>query len=228
MKKDDAYPFEEERLRAAAERVAGSLLDALPEEAELPPLPETLRKRMEASLLRRQARDRRLGLLRAAAAVLAVVVALAGLTFATDTEARADFRRWISRLRGEDTVYQYYGPAHEEPLPELTFGWLPEGCVLSEVIQEENSRRVIYENEHTSDYVNLLYGYMEDGLESTVTAQNGVPVSVGGKDGWYYPAEQGTSALGWFDDEAGIYYGMMANLDLKTMLRIAENLRPAG
>ena len=226
------FPFSDEELKKAAGLVAESMLGALPERIDPPhAFSEAFQAKMEKLMHKQKVRRARLRFLRGAAAVLAVILVMAGVWLATDTDAWADLQRWFRHISGTDVIYGYAGPAPSEPLPEYEMGWLPEGYVFSFELEEIPglARRIAYEKEG-QDILYFAYGYMSEEYESTVTGDGPADferVTVAGMEGdLHYTEGMGSNVLTWFDEEAGIHFALQTNLSKLAMLKIAENVRP--
>ena len=226
------FPFSDEELKKAAGLVQDSLLSSLPEEPGLPHIfSQAFEEKMDRLLLKEKARRTRRRFRRSAAAVLAVILTVSAVWLATDAEAWAGFQRWIRHISGTDVIYEYFGQTPAEPLPEYEITWLPEGYVFSFEMEERPglAMRVAYENPG-KDHLYFTYGYMSEDNESTVTGDGPAefePVTVAGMEGdLYYNEGPGSNVLGWFDEEAGIHFGLQTNLDRETMFRIAESVQP--
>ncbi len=234
MKKEDNFPFSDRELEQAAEQLGRAMLDALPEADEPPHVfSESFEKKMDALLRKERTRQAGLRWVRGVAAVLAVALILSGTWLLTDTEARADFRRWYRNAIGGDTVYRYYGAEHGEALPALEPGYLPEDYRYQKSLAETDySMRLIYQSDEDGTFLFIVYGFMDEATEGTVTsdfATYGETVPVAGTVGDFYPgSDGGSSVLVWFDEEAGIQFSIQANRDLETIVKVAEGLRPAS
>lgn len=229
MNKKETFPFSDRELSEAAAQVAEAMLSALPEDSGQPhDFSAAFTEKMDA--LREKDRVRRTWrrAVRTVAAVLAVVLCLSGVWLATDTEARADFRRWFRTVTGEETRYSHYGTDHGEALPELSLDWLPEDYVYQESIPERYSLRLVYRSVRDRTWLFLVYGFMDENVSYTVTSPEWVQVPMSGGTADFYPGENGgSSVLVWFDEELGIDLSLQANRDLETMLKIAEGVRLA-
>lgn len=230
MKTEDGFPFTDRELEQAAGQVARSMLDALPEEPEPHVFSGEFEAKMDGLFRRERVRRVRLRRLRDLAAVLAVALVLASTWLATDTQARADFRRWYRSVVGGDTEYRYYGAEHGEELPALEPGFLPEDYrYLGSLAETDYSMRLMYQSDTDGSYLFILYGFMYEGNVGTVTSDFdvvGETVPVAGTAGDFYRgSDGGSSVLVWFDEEAGLQFSIQANRDLETIVKIAENLQ---
>lgn len=227
------FPFSDEELKKAAGLVYESMLNSLPAKVEQPhTFSEAFEEKIDRLYAKQKARRSRHRFLRSAAAILAVVLIVTGVWLSTDTDAWADFRQWIRKVAGSNSIiYQYYGPSASEALPEYEITWLPEGYVFAFEIDEipGMSKRIAYENDG-KDMLFFIYGFMSEGQETTIIIGDSVvceSVTVAGKVGdIYYSDDGGSNVLNWFDNEAGISFGLQTNLGKEVMLRIAESITP--
>lgn len=230
-RKTDEFPFSEDALRTAAEQVGRSLLSSQTEGAEPPHVfSEGFEAEMDRLLRRRRTRELRQRLLRGTAAVLAALLILSGTWLLTDNQARADFLLWTKEIFGADVVYHFAGPERDGDLPAYTFGWTPEGYTYVKTIPDGPSVRRVFHSEQDG-YLFLLYGPLSEGFQVTESSDipmDPEPVRVSGWEGEFYAGGgEGSSALLWADEEAGIVFTIQANLDRETILKIAEQVVPA-
>ena len=110
--------FDDNDLKAAAQLVAGSMLDSLPSRAECEhEFSDDFTAKMD-KLLHRQKRRRVWHTVMRYAAVLVITATLAlGAVMAASPTARAAVLKWARELVEGNMVYHFYTEAPEETLP---------------------------------------------------------------------------------------------------------------
>lgn len=187
---------------------------------------ESLRRRVRRrESLRRCARG-------AVAAVLALVLCTAAW-LAVDTDARAGFFGWVREACENTIIYRFTGShAPGTVLPQVEFGWLPEG--YEEVQSDGNNTQqgFVYldQNDSRQGFI-FQYFFSQQGSQSQYffndTEYTQKSVKVSGKDAVLYLCTDGseTNELIWIDDERGIVFELSSYLDEDVMLHIAESIK---
>ena len=222
--------FDDNDLKAAAQLVAGSMLDSLPSRAECEhEFSDDFTAKMD-KLLHRQKRRRVWHTVMRYAAVLVITATLAlGAVMAASPTARADVLKWARELVGGNMVYHFYTEAPEETLPLYGLGWIPEGFEETDVLYIDIYYKAIYINPKTDQLFVFEYDYMdigtvpmvipEDDLNLEKTKINGMPA-----DFYQAPKDEDTNILFIFDEESNICFTISASIDRDTMFKIAEHI----
>lgn len=232
MRRRTEKVFTDQDLVVAAGIVRQSMLDALPE-------PEACTHEFSAQFQEKMkrlfAKDRTLNafatIRRFAAAVILLFLLGAAAVLAVDTEARANFFDWVRKLYENSIVYEFFGGAPEEGLPDYELGWVPEGYEAVDVYRDEMMYSAIYMKVDDPDAV-FVFEYRLVHPE-TVTEFIGdmskyecYQVKVNGITADYYHAlvETETNHLIWFDENMQIQFSFDGYLDEADMLHMAEEL----
>lgn len=161
------------------------------------------------------------------AAVILLFVSLSfGFVMLFSSTARAAVERWVVEWYQTHIVYRYFGKAENLPRYELT--GLPNGFSELERMEEPTFTDVIYGNE-SGELISFTYTVLKQG-GATVFVPNGDTVSdvtVGKNQGTLFIPQdsENMTKLTWIDDEAGVQFTIVAELDELNMIRLAESLQ---
>lgn len=160
-------------------------------------------------------------------AVILLFVSLSfGLVMLFSSTARAAVERWVVEWYQTHIVYRYFGKAENLPRYELT--GLPNGFSELERMEEPTFTDVIYGNK-SGELISFTYTVLKQG-GATVFVPNGDTVSevtIGKNQGTLFIPQdpENMTKLTWIDDEAGVQFTIVADLDELNMIRLAESLR---
>ena len=125
-------------------------------------------------------------------------------------------------------VYRYFGEQPAESMQHYELTKLSEGYTETDRIETDISGSVLYEN-GLGGIICFDYNYMQQGgagvfdpYESDV-----IEIKVNGIDGLLFVPHdpEGMLTVTWIDERANVQFRIFANLDEKTTMRIAENVR---
>lgn len=222
--------FDDNDLKAAAQLVAGSMLDSLPSRAECEhEFSDDFTAKMD-KLLHRQKRRRVWHTVMRYAAVLVITATLAlGAVMAASPTARAAVLKWARELVEGNMVYHFYTEAPEETLPLYGLGWISEGFEETDVLYIDIYYKAIYINPKTDQLFVFEYDYMDDGTVPMVIPEDDINLEktkINGMPADFYqaPNDEDTNGLFIFDEENNICFTVLSTLDRDTMFRIAEHI----
>lgn len=222
--------FDDNDLKAAAQLVAGSMLDSLPSRAECEhAFSDDFTAKMD-KLLHRQKRRRVWHTVMRYAAVLVITATLAlGAVMAASPTARAAVLKWARELVEGNMVYHFYTEAPEETLPLYGLGWIPEGFEETDVLYIDIYYKAIYINPKTDQLFVFEYDYMDDGTVPMVIPEDDINLEktkINGMPADFYqaPKDEDTNILFIFDEESNICFTISASIDRDTMFKIAEHI----
>lgn len=220
----------EDKLRQAAKEYERVLLDSLPnpEECEASFSPAFERK------MRRLIRQTKHPLgywLRRSAAVFLLVLLCAGGLLTGSAEARTAFVGWIREVHETYFSYRYTGP--NAKVPENTAflpAWIPEGYEIVSESHTDMDATVLYQNQ-AGELAMFTYSMNTDSIDlkitgNTVECQH-VLVGSSSADLYIDPVEENNMAvLVWADDKVGATFGISAEFDADSMIKMAESVEP--
>ena len=222
--------FDDNDLKAAAQLVAGSMLDSLPTRAECEhEFSDDFTAKMD-KLLHWQKRRRVWHTVMRYAAVLVITATLAlGAVMAASPTARAAVLKWARELVEGNMVYHFYTEAPEETLPLYGLGWIPEGFEETDVFNNGVAYKAIYTNAETGKGFVFEYYYMDDGAVPMVIPEDDINLEkakINDKPVDFYqaPKDEDTNILFIFDEESNICFTISASIDRDTMFKIAEHI----
>lgn len=222
--------FSEEELRQAACTIQDALLGSLPEANEVNcDLSEGFKRRMEVLIRKNKFHQVLHRTLQSFAAALLLILMCSGIWLAFDTEARADFLWWVRNAYENSIVYEFFGGWRKNEMPEIEFGWLPEGYTRAETNFDDNSGYVLFDGSEGEKIV-VMYEFMYSGLYSEISDfDNNLEyekVWIGGipADFYFDPGEENSNVLLWMDEDKGICFIIISLLDKTDMIKIAENI----
>lgn len=175
-------------------------------------------------------KKRKRSALRKAAGWAAVFLLFISLAFSMamlfSPEARAAVEHWVAEWYQTHIVYRYFGSGEGLPRYELT--GLPNGFSELERMEEPTFTDVIYGNK-SGELISFTYTVLKQG-GATVFVPNGDTVSevtIGKNQGTLFIPQdpENMTKLTWIDDEAGVQFTIVADLDELNMIRLAESLR---
>ena len=224
--------FASEALDRCIAEAAEAMLASLPEPGDCRhEFSAAFEAGMEPLLTKARRRSFWQRLARSAAAVLAAVLLGSGVFLSFNGEARAEFFSWVRELYESSIVYRFLDPYDPEAvLPEVEFGWLPEGYAEAVSDGDETMRIFVFEyrDEEKKPFI-FEYYVMNSGTKSTLAFDEGYQhedTYVNGYPGdWYLSASSTDSnELIWFDEENNTMFRLSAYLCESVMLHIAESI----
>lgn len=223
----------DEALGNAARLVRESMLSSLREE-EMPAheFSEDFRESLLEEVRRNeQERARkRLVLRRCIAALLSVVVGLS-LFFGLNTEARAAALQWAKKTTWGRTVFSFFGDA-EKALPEFVVMWLPEGVELVNEIVEPDCVMQLYSDPDDDSQSFAIQCALMDSDSPLIISHNkseylihSTTVNTHYAELYIAQDPSVSNGLVWFDDNIGISFTIISDMDSTVILHIAENIK---
>ncbi|HIT02004.1 MAG TPA: DUF4367 domain-containing protein [Candidatus Enterenecus merdae] len=221
------FEWRDQALEQAAALVVDALLESLPNPEDCQHVFSNDFEEKMRQLMRRQKGRRVLRTVgrRVAAAILALLIGL-GAWLAADQNSRAAVLRWIREVYENSVIYRFFGAAHGGQLPAYRPTWVPEGYLKVQSEDTGTERVLLYQDPAGEMGFVLVYHWMDEGhqtyLDATMGA--GIPYSIRGNPGDYYPAAEGeeSNALVWIDEDAGILFSLSSNLSELEIVHIAE------
>ena len=173
------------------------------------------RKRIQSHLLR-------------VAAVFVILVLGSGAFIGLNGEVRAEFSRWLKASYQSSLIYRYLGESTETPMPEIEFGWMPEGYELILKDELENSLIYIYEC-GDEGFIFSCNRMTENNLTQLFPKETDVckEVSINGIEAEMWISENGNLRIIWKEDNSNFIYSMDGNLNEYDILHIAETIKTA-
>ena len=217
----DRYIFE------AAEAMLAALPE--PEDCEEPRTSPQYKAKMSRLFKKTERRERFRSYSRRAAAVLIVIVLGSGAFLGINSEARADFGAWLKAEYQGSIFYRYMGGDTNTPMPEIEFGWLPEGYELTLKDELENSLTIIFENTLGNMLILSCYRMTENNLMQLFPKETDIcrEVSVNGAEAEMWISENGLVCIVWREENANLIYSVDGNLNECDILHIAEEIKTA-
>lgn len=221
--------FDDNDLKAAAQLVAGSMLDNLPSRAECEhEFSDDFTAKMD-KLLHRQKRQIWYTVIRYAAVIVLAATLALGTVMAASPTVRAAVLKWARELIDGNMVYHFYTEAPEETLPLYGLGWIPEGFEETDVFHIDIYYKVMYTNPETNQLFVFEYGYMDTGTVPMVIPDEEINLEktkINGRIADFYqaPRDEDTNILILLDEESNICFSIAASIDRDTMFKIAEHI----
>jgi len=224
--------FRDEDLVQAAGLVREAMLGALPEPAvcdhEFSP---EFQAKMEGLFAKERVYRILHTVRRYAAAIILLILFTGGVVLAVDTEARASFFDWVKRVYENSIVYEFFGGAQEEGLPNYELGWVPEGYEAVDVYRDEMAYSAVYMKVDDAnagfvfDY-NFMHGGTLTELIGDMSKYEHKTVEVNGMVGDYYHSliDGETNNLIWINEETEIIFSLNGYLSETDMLHMAESI----
>ena len=217
----------DERLREAAREAEEKLLASLPkpEDCEATFSPEYKRKMKK--LARRTDHPVIYWVQKAVACILLTILIGGGGILTFSTEARAAFVGWVREVYENWFVYQYNGKSGESGSATYQPSWLPDGFAETSSPDLYEQEVTMYEN---ADGALLIFGYSKSAgaVDLYVSRDDAIvkQTTVLGNSAelYLYPEENYFNNLVWSDDNSGLIFWIVANLDEQTLLQIAEGV----
>ncbi len=225
--------FNDNDLKAAAQLVAGSMLESFPSRAECEhEFSDDFTAKMD-KLLHRQKRQIWYTVIRYAAIIVLAATLSLGAVMAASPTARAAVLKWTRELVEGNMVYHFYKEAPEETLPLYGLGWIPEGFEETSVYYNDSFYRAMYSNAETGKSFVFEYSYMNIGTVQTVTSGDEASIEqtkVNGMPADFYRLRKAKdiSVLLIFDEENDIYFSITGTLDRDSIFDIAEHIYLKG
>lgn len=168
---------------------------------------------------------------RYAAAIILLILFTGGVVLAVDTEARASFFDWVKRVYENSIVYEFFGGAQEEGLPNYELGWMPEGYEAVDVYRDETSYSAVYLKVDDAE-AGFIFDYhiRQEGDIYEILYDEGEyeikKVNINGLTGELFISlvKTGTNTLVWLDNTRSVVISINGYLAEEDMLHIAENI----
>lgn len=157
------------------------------------------------------------------AASLAVVVVFSGLM--TVEAYREKVIEVIVQVFHDLTDYRYISNVEDRDMPEIEFGFIPDG--MTETTHDVNERRrsVLYEAD-SGDFFDLYMFQIQpgDSLGQIIDTEDAIveEFEINGNEA-VAVTKNGTNTITW--DEYNVVYRMQGNIDLDALKEIARNLK---
>lgn len=188
--------------------------------------------KMDALCAKVRRREQWQHLARSAAAVFLAVVLGSWVFLSTNTQARAEFFSWVRELYESSIVYRFLEPYDPEAvLPEVEFGWLPEGYAeVSNYLDNDSYVSMWSDSDDERSGFILICHIMHSNTHATLLFNDNEyqykTVQVNGSDADIYICLDGSEAneLIWFNKEQNIIFYLSAYLGESVMLHIAESI----
>lgn len=232
-KRTDSSGFSDEELRAAAQAVRNSMLQSLEETAEPQhTFSESFLRRMRELLRLDQRRNSRRRALQHAAVFLLGVFISGALFLAFNSEARAEFTRWVRDVYEKSILYQFFieksdeEPLYTTPLPDIEFTWLPGEYDIQVVHSSPQRRRILLIG--SGDSMMLEYwlteetGYLEFFTDNY--QQEDVIINDSQSDFYLSNDINISNMLIWTSQDDTIVFSLSSMLPKETMVKIAEKI----
>ena len=167
---------------------------------------------------------------RCIAALLSVVVGLS-LFFGLNTEARAAALQWAKKTAWGRTVFSFFGDA-EKALPEFVVTWLPEGVELVNEIVEPDCVMQLYSDPDDDSQSFAIQCALMDADSPLIISHNkseylihSTTVNTHYAELYIAQDPSVSNGLVWFDDNIGISFTIISDMDSTVILHIAENIK---
>ena len=209
-------------------------LSILPKEEDLPPFVPSARfdrkiKRLLAEQRRSPQANRTIRYVKRTAVAAMVVLAVSFGGLMTVEAHREKVVEFVVHVFRELTDYRFVKEAPDTgavELPDVTFGYVPEGFVLTEDSMETATRRHFEYKNASGEFFRLAQqGIAADGdyrtILDTEDAQT-YPITVNGNEG-VFNTKNGYSTMLWSDGPA--VYRLRGTISPDELKRIAENLQ---
>ncbi len=229
----------DQQLELAAKQVTKAMGNAPFSEEEQTFSPEFEKK--VARMLKKQRHGTSLrAFARSAAAIVLALVMLGGSFLLLNTEARAFTLSWYRKVIGNRYSYTFTGDHEGEPLPQFEITALPEGYVLYQDSESDQTRLLRYrkpvEGKSTIIPLSLEYSWMQDGfatmlLEDNLHTLTCTQVTVNGCPADLYRSVSNRNSIRnhyllWMDEESGIFFYLSTRLSAEETIAIAESIHP--
>ncbi len=216
-----------ERLCEAAQQAEKALLASLPDPEECKATFSPGFERKMKKLVKRTDHPIAYWVQKSVASFLLIVLLGGGSVLALSTEARAAFVGWVQEIYETWFVYQYSGKKSESDSAVYQPSWLPDGFVEISSPNLYEQQVTVYEDEDSSL---LIFGYSQSAgaMDLYVSREDAIirQATVWGNSAelYLYPKEDAFTCLVWTDDDSGLIFWIVANLDESSLLQIAENI----
>ena len=167
----------------------------------------------------------------AACILIAFLISFASvMTF--NVEARAAFTRWIREVYEDSIVYEFFGEKSETASLDYRVTWVPEGYELVDEFVAETQYGAKYRKSDSNKDIIIVNWYLLSEDRKVIYQTSGVEydcyqVSINGCAGSFYQSsiDLESNGLIWIDDELGVGFNINSFLQLKEMIKIAENIK---
>jgi len=231
-KRTDSSGFSDEELRAAAQAVRNSMLQSLEETAEPHhTFSESFLRRMQELLRLDQRRNSRRRILQRAAVFLLGVFISGALFLAFNSEARAEFTRWVRTTYENSIFYRFFSQSIEpdssleNTIPNVEFTWLPGDYDVQVAFSNEFRKTLLLTR---GDETLFLIYWIDDDIDFIeVFSDDYVREDAfvnGNKSDFYRATNTETdSVLVWEIDDR-IIYSLYSHQPKETIIQIAEGI----
>lgn len=176
LSKENSIYFSDAELTQAACAVRDALTASLPDNDEIDhQFSAGFVSGMNILIRKNRAKNTFRKIMQSAAMILLSLLIGSGIWLATDTDAMADFSRWVRSVYENNFLYDFFGDMSSKPLPTLEFAWLPDGYTLAASEIDEEGGALLFSSEDGEDIV-FGYGFMYSGKSFFVFGDNLVDV----------------------------------------------------
>ena len=164
---------------------------------------------------------------RVAAAVLVIAVSF-GSVLAFNPTARAAVIQWVIEWYETHIVYRHFGEKLDGEVPHFAISGLGNDYTETDRIVSDQAVSVLYENEN-GGIVCFDYNYLQDNSISIFDPNENhvIEVTINRSDGLLFVPNDPEAMLTitWIDEQENMQFTIIANLDEKEIIRIAESIR---
>lgn len=217
----------DEMIARAAFEVEQSILASLPDPSECDHVfSKSFEKKMK-KLIRRTKYGGAYEFMRRAACFF-IAVLLSICTFlAFNTNARAAFVDWVKEQFEDVYHYFFIGESMADKEKIYYLGWLPDGYVELDCLQEKNGEIIAYVNE-SGKIIRFTYMYGSE-TQALFIGDNYSEIKSVNIDGWkadIYLAseEEKASAITWENPDDNVLFSVSACLSEEDLIKIAQNI----
>ncbi|MBR5491254.1 MAG: DUF4367 domain-containing protein [Oscillospiraceae bacterium] len=224
-------PISDKQLDKYICEAAEAMLASLPkaENCEEPALSPQFEAKMTKLFEKMEGRKRIQIHLRRVAAVFILIILGSGAFIGLNSEARAEFGGWLRASYEGSIIYRFLGESPQAPMPEIEFGWLPEGCELILKDELENSLTYIYEC-GDEGFIFSCNRMTENNLTQLFPKDTDIckEVSIKGVKAEMWISENGLVCIVWTDDKENFIYTLESAMSEYDILHIAEEIKTAN
>lgn len=166
------------------------------------------------------------GIAAVAASLFLVFLLGVATTLVVSQEARAAVVSWLREQYENSVVYRFWDSSDTEDLPKYQIGWLPDGFVLLQEIEEEQYL-ALYQSSYDGRSLVFTYSTGKTWGELVIwgDTDSSEQLTIQGLHGEYVLSEDGAEGdLIWIDDERQIVFTLSSSLGKDTMIEIAESI----
>ena len=164
---------------------------------------------------------------RVAVAALVITIGFGGVMAFSPT-ARAAVIQWAIEWYETHIVYRHFGETLDSEMPHYDISGLENDYTETDRIVSDQAVSVLYENGH-GGIVCFDYNYLQDGSLGIVDPNGNdvVEIKINTSDGLLFVPHDPEAMLTitWIDEQENMQFTIIANLDEKEILRVAESIR---